>query len=294
MAIGIGIGLPFRKLLLKYPTTNLVGRYVQVSEGTDLINAKGGVSIPYISGSGLDQIFDFSVLGDVRLNKSNTTYWGSSINSWFYYNVSNPYHFKLKDFHYRYLEDQLINTTNRYFAKITYVNEVLLSVDELLIYSTEQIGESLLNIKSYIGILQDFYGDNILVNGSFSVDSNWAKGSGWSISSGNAKRTNTGVSSNLTQQNAITSAMYNKVFLTIFDATITTGGVDARFGFKTASYKTVSGTYSFEIASSTSPDYLLQGSADFSGSVDNAQLRYLYINYYNKEKNSTNPIIKPV
>ena len=295
MAIGIGIGIPFIRVSeKKYPTQNLQGRYLQINEGEDLVNAIGGISIPYISGTGLDQIFDFSVLNDARFNKSNATYWGSSLNSWFYYDAGNPYHAKMKDFHYRYLINQML-VDDVIFAKLSYTSTTLISVDEILVYSSPQTTTNLVMLKTYIGILPDYYGDSLLKNGSFSVDSNWVKGVGWTISGGKANRVGPQASAiSLTQQNAITSAMYNKVFLLKFDAIVTSGGVDGRFGFKTSDYKTTSGSYSFEISSSTSPDFLFQGNTDFAGSVDNAELRYLYINYYNNEVSSSNPIQKPI
>ena len=110
MNLGIGIGLPFRKNRLEYPTQNLTGRYIQLSEGGNLINTVGGISIPYVSGNGLDQIFDFGVLGDNIYDKGSyvgnsfglpATYNFPYVN--IYYNSTNATtrkYWKLTDFHY--------------------------------------------------------------------------------------------------------------------------------------------------------------------------------------------------
>lgn len=149
--IGIGIGLPFNKVK-GINTTNLTGRYTQSAEGEALVDSLGGVSIPYVSGSGLDQIFDFSVLNDARFDKSSVLYWGDTKDAWFYYDSNNPYHFKLKDFHYRYLNNQLESEYDFIFAKLKYTNKTLVSVDELLIYYNQQVNNDRTKLLKYIGI----------------------------------------------------------------------------------------------------------------------------------------------
>jgi len=151
MAIGIGIGLPFRRGG-GIPNIELTGKYTQSAEGEDLVDSLGGVSIPYVSGSGLDQIFDFSVLNDARFDKSSVLYWGDTKDAWFYYDSNNPYHFKLKDFHYRYLNNQLESEYDFVFAKFKYTNKTLVSVDELLIYYTQQVNNDRTKLLNYIGI----------------------------------------------------------------------------------------------------------------------------------------------
>ena len=127
MAIGIGIGIPFRRTLLEYPIQNLTGRYIQLSEGGDLINTLGGVSIPYVSGTGLDQIFNFGVLNDNIYDKGS--YVGNSFGLPATYNF--PYvniyydstsattrkYWKLKDFHYDNILRQPLLVDNRFFLK---------------------------------------------------------------------------------------------------------------------------------------------------------------------------------
>jgi hypothetical protein len=99
-----------------FPTADLSFAWLGGYDGDDLVNTKG-TNIPYVSGSGLDAIYDFSVLSDVRLDKSNATYWGASLNSWFYYNPLRPYDAKLKDYHYKYYFYQMASDNNFAFAK---------------------------------------------------------------------------------------------------------------------------------------------------------------------------------
>ena len=150
MAIGIGIGLPFRRGQSGYPRAGLTGRYVQLTEGGNLINTLGGTSIPYVSGSGLDQIFDFSVLNDDRFDKGS--YVGNAYSLPEYYNFpyvgiyydatseATRYHWKLTDFHYANLEDQSVNLTNWAFLEAkatTDTSNIITSVQSLLIYSSD-------------------------------------------------------------------------------------------------------------------------------------------------------------
>jgi hypothetical protein len=126
-------------------------------DGNDLIN-EVGTNIPYISGSGLDAIYDFEGLGDIRLDKSNSTYWTQPLDAYFYLDVGNPYHFKLKDFHYMRIEGACPSSINVFFAKGTY-SEVDFDTSELLIYQTEQTGNNLNKLFNYINIKYELASD---------------------------------------------------------------------------------------------------------------------------------------
>lgn len=142
-------------------------------DGNDLVN-EVGVNIPWVSGTGLDAIYDFSVLSDVRLDKSSATYWTQPLDSYFYYDALNPYRYKLKDFHYREFQNQMESDNNYCFCKLTYSAGVLISADELYIYDSEQI-DKLSNLKKYILFTFNTYfyiNENItfLQNGIFLQD----------------------------------------------------------------------------------------------------------------------------
>jgi hypothetical protein len=104
-------------------------RYLQSAEGESLVDSYGvGPDLPYVSGFGVDQIFDFSPLSDDRWNKNAYVgnafalpeYYDFPYSSEIYFDTSNPFHWKIKDCHYRFYEEQADSLTNISFAKLTY------------------------------------------------------------------------------------------------------------------------------------------------------------------------------
>jgi hypothetical protein len=104
-------------------------RYLQSAEGEDLVDSYGfSPDLPYVSGFGVDQIFDFSPLSDVRWNKNAYVgnafalpeYYDFPYISEIYFDTANPYHWKIKDCHYRYYEEQAVGLNDISFAKLTY------------------------------------------------------------------------------------------------------------------------------------------------------------------------------
>ena len=126
-------------------------------DGTSLLNIKGA-NPTYVSGTGLDAIYDFSVLSDVRLNKNATInnilslaeYYDPSFWTGIYLDTNNPYHWKLKDFHYRDIENQLATLSNIFFAQATYSGTVLQSINSLVIYNTELETSNLSQALRYV------------------------------------------------------------------------------------------------------------------------------------------------
>lgn len=161
---------------LPYPSENLTAVFdtAYVNSSGDLLNMAGGANAIYISGTGLDKIYDFSGLNDARFDKSNTTYWGSSLNAYFYHDAGNPYYSKLKDFHRYYLENQIADTdfNDCIFLKAsatTNTSNVLDEVSVLVVYSSSLTDNKLSKTLSWIGIQADFYGDEMFDNYDFST-----------------------------------------------------------------------------------------------------------------------------
>jgi hypothetical protein len=79
------------------------------------------------------------------------------------------------------------------------------------------------------GLIQTvgFFGNNLIINGDFSTDSDWVKGTGWSIGGGVAvcNGTQTG-STTLRQDGTYTNGVKYKITYTI---TVTAGTVEVRF-----------------------------------------------------------------
>lgn len=295
MAIGIGIGLPFRRIGAKnYPTQNLQGRYVQLIEGADLINTRGGVSIPYISGAGLDQIFDLSVLNDDRFDKGS--YVGNAYGLPEYYNYpyvgiyyddtseTTRHYWKLTDFHYANILAQTVDTDiqNNYFLKAlatTDTSNTITSISELLIYSVAQTGAALTQLKTYIGIQADFYGNNVIVNGDFSNGStNWTLQSSWQVISG--KACYDGINNG---QYALQSGIANLtdtygIWLDI-SSFVGTGIYNIQTG-ATSHFYTQDRSVFFEDKFTTAANFLVRGYTGMTFCFDNVVVKKKYIDYY--------------
>jgi lysophospholipase L1-like esterase len=135
---------------------DIQGQYTQLVEGDDLIDALGGVDIPYVSGTDIDQIFDFSGLVDTVYNKnakvgntsslpeyydslwSDAAHWSDNL----YYDATNPYHWKLRDFHYRYIQKQFNTLNNIFFCDLDYKEDIgSILINELAgeIYDTNTV-----------------------------------------------------------------------------------------------------------------------------------------------------------
>ena len=309
MAIGIGIGLPFRKSLVQYPVINLTSRYVQLVSGGNLIDTRGGISIPYVSGSGLDQIFDFSVLNNTIYDKGSyvgnsfglpATYNFPYVN--IYYDPTNSTtrkYWKLKDFHYDNILRQSLLVDNRFFLKAkatTNTSNVLSSIQELLIYNTQQTSTNLDQLKLYIGIQNDFYGNNLIPSESSNFDTDgtlwWSVGGGTRNYNSSEKYMNMISSGNTTfvYRNGLTSIgnIYG-IWIDLKSDKLNSSmqlyiGLNTRYS--TGILSTSFNTYSADIEHNTGVDNILylqlsggQASMPTIG-IDNIMFKKKYINYY--------------
>ena len=189
MAIGIGIGLPFNKRS-SYPTVGLdiIVYFNSTYEdgGITYIQTSKGIGLPVISGTGLNRIIDFSPLNDVRFDKGS--YVGNSYGLpatynfpyvGIYYDATSEatrYYWKSTDFAYAVILEQSLLVDNMFFLKATATTDtsnVLATVDRLFIYSTALAYNDLAKMKTYIGIQNDFYGDNIAINGGGESTTDW-------------------------------------------------------------------------------------------------------------------------
>jgi len=274
-----------------------INSYTQSAEGENLVNSKTGNEIPYVSGIGTDQIFDLSVISDTRFNKN--AYIGNSFSlpeyydfPWFdsiYYDVANPYHWKIKDFHYRYYEHQAYSLTNIGFAKLTYSNGILISSDELLLYATEQI-EYLDRIKNYINLVSGVDSEELITGGDFSNPSDWDVQSAWVISGGTANYDKT---SNVYMQNNGVTVVSGQDYTWSFNVlNLTTGSAylalsnSANASILAGGYMPYNlGTNIIDFTSSAGSTSIRIFAQTISGSIfslDNMSLKRT--NYYKNEK----------
>jgi hypothetical protein len=161
---------------LPYPTAGLqviVYNSTYEEEGTTYLRTSIGVGIPKVSGTGNDTIWDFSVLNDARFDKGS--YVGNAYGLPEYYDYpfvniyyddtseATRYHWKLTDFHYRWLEAQSVGLSNVFFGKFLYNNEILQNVDKIFIYENELTNNDLTKIKTYCAI-NEFTSQNYYLN----------------------------------------------------------------------------------------------------------------------------------
>lgn len=153
-------------------------------DGTSLKNLVGN-NPTYVSGTGLDAIYDFGVLTGDEFDKGS--YIGNSLGlpeiydfpypSEIYYDPTSATtrkYWKLKDFHYFWIQKQMDITpqvnNNIFFLKAkatTDTSNILASISALYIYGNEQTGADLTRLKREIGIQPDFYGDDLLTGYDF-------------------------------------------------------------------------------------------------------------------------------
>jgi hypothetical protein len=110
---------------------------------------------------------------------------------------------------------------------------------------------------------------NVVQNGTFDTDTNWTKGTGWTIANGLASCDGTQSSqSNLYQAGIVP---INITYKATFTMTVSAGSMVVAIGGSNAQpTKTESGTYTF-ISKATSGDsnFYFSASSDFVGSIDN-------------------------
>ena len=118
-------------------------------------------------------------------------------------------------------------------------------------------------------------GADTVVNGTFTADSDWTKGTDWTIGSGVATKT-AGTAAVLSQAATLTAG---QSYIVTYTITRTAGTLTARFtGGTTVSgtARTAAGTYT-DILTAVSGNTTLEFSADasFAGTVDNVTLKLL-------------------
>jgi hypothetical protein len=115
-----------------------------------------------------------------------------------------------------------------------------------------------------------------VTNGTFDTDSDWTKGTGWSISGGVASCDGTQVSAtNLNAAGGGGLLTVGKPYLAAFDITsYTSGSIYHRVGSGGGGTSRSSvGTFSEVVVAQTNGEFLFTASSDFIGSIDNISVR---------------------
>jgi len=130
-------------------------------------------------------------------------------------------------------------------------------------------------------------GDEEITNGGFDTDTDWAKGTGWSISGGKAVADGTQVAGTQLEQNG--TYTINKIYKITYTISVTAGTVDVRLKLGgtlvRGAVQSTSGTYTEYLTSTGNTAFAVRGDADFTGSIDNVSVKEMLVN---RESTTTN------
>ena len=116
-------------------------------------------------------------------------------------------------------------------------------------------------------------GSELVTNGNFDTDSDWTKGTGWSISGGTANCDGTQTSSTVMNQSSVTNSNTNvKVSFTISGYVSGLIRVRNSGGFA-GTYVSGNGTYVFYTNTGIATNIVLDADAAFTGSIDNVSVK---------------------
>lgn len=113
-------------------------------------------------------------------------------------------------------------------------------------------------------------GAELFVNGAFAADTDWTKGTGWTIGSGVATKT-AGTASALTQA----VGTLNRWGKSTYDLTRTAGGVTSQFGNKQGVTHSVSESVISTNRVGANTNVGINGNSTFAGTVDNASTKLM-------------------
>jgi len=114
------------------------------------------------------------------------------------------------------------------------------------------------------------YGPELVTNGTFNTDSDWAKGTGWAISGGTASKT-AGTGSSLVSTTL--NGTIGKSYLLTFDLTLSAGVINSTLGAAVTPVYNSSGSYAKILKPTTTGAFQFYGSAAFAGSIDNVSVK---------------------
>lgn len=116
------------------------------------------------------------------------------------------------------------------------------------------------------------YGSELVTNGDFATDSDWTKGTGWSISGGKANCDGSQTGNTLLYQNVGHSA--NKTYLLTFTISNYSSGqidfaLDSPFGGTTSG----NGDYQVTLQPTSGGNFIIRANSTFIGSIDNVSVK---------------------
>jgi hypothetical protein len=116
-------------------------------------------------------------------------------------------------------------------------------------------------------------GRDIVINGDFASDTVWSKGSGWTISGGNATHT-AGTASDLTQAGILGSGRSYEVTFTVSGRSA--GSITPKCGTQAGTARSSNDTFT-ETVVANGTDLVFSATSDFDGSIDDVSTTQLNI-----------------
>lgn len=113
-------------------------------------------------------------------------------------------------------------------------------------------------------------GPELIVNGSFTTDTDWTKGTGWTITGGVANAA-AGAGTVLSQSAGVTNLVTYRIRWTLVSRTA--GNARAWIGGTQGALQTVPGTYQEDIVAALAGTIGIIKHSTFAGSVDNVSVR---------------------
>ena len=119
-------------------------------------------------------------------------------------------------------------------------------------------------------------GAELVTNGDFATDTDWSKGTGWTISGGTANCDGSQTSGTQLTQTGLTFTN-TKTYKVTYTVTVSAGNIDARLQGSGATVtgisRTSSGTYTDYLISTGNTSFRMRGNDAFIGTVDNVSVK---------------------
>ena len=117
----------------------------------------------------------------------------------------------------------------------------------------------------------DLFGAELVTNGDFATDSNWVKGTGWTISNGLLSCDGTQTSVSQVYQFGVVT-LGTKYQITFSVSNYSSGTIRAGADGSWGSYYSANGTYTYDITSAGTL-FIIQANSSFTGSIDNVSVK---------------------
>lgn len=122
-------------------------------------------------------------------------------------------------------------------------------------------------------------GSDLVTNGTFAADTNWTKGTGWTIAAGVASCDGSQVATTDLTQTVAASLVEGDQYQLIYTITVTAGNITAYLGSTEGNGFGASNTYTEELVAGATETLTFTGDADFTGTLDNVTLKNITIHW---------------